>query len=107
MTRPPVFVPRLRLAPKIFATVKTHTLQISNVYTSSARPAILAFSMAKALHKIQKQVAKKRGGKPDSLHENSRDAKRLRRAGQREEKLARHRAAREKVHEGYREYAMQ
>ncbi len=59
--------------------------------------------MAKAFHKVQKQVAKKRGGKPNSLHENSRDAKRLQRAGQREEKLARHLAAREEAHEGYRE----
>ncbi|OCT52877.1 Translation machinery-associated protein 16 [Cladophialophora carrionii] len=45
--------------------------------------------MARALNKVQKQISKKRGGKPDALHENSRDAKRLRRAGAREEKLAR------------------
>jgi translation machinery-associated protein 16 len=45
--------------------------------------------MARALSKVQKQISKKRGGKPTALHENSRDAKRLRRAGAREEKLAR------------------
>ncbi|KIW27838.1 uncharacterized protein PV07_07539 [Cladophialophora immunda] len=45
--------------------------------------------MARALNKVQKQISKKRGGKPNALHENSRDAKRLRRAGAREEKLAR------------------
>ncbi|OJD14424.1 hypothetical protein AJ78_05225 [Emergomyces pasteurianus Ep9510] len=43
--------------------------------------------MPKNLHKVQKQISKKRG-KLDSLHENSRDAKRLRRAGGREHKLA-------------------
>ncbi|KIW68886.1 hypothetical protein PV04_04800 [Phialophora macrospora] len=45
--------------------------------------------MARALNKVQKQISKKRGGKTNALHENSRDAKRLRRAGAREEKLAR------------------
>ena len=44
--------------------------------------------MAKALHKVQKQISKKRGGKPTSLHENSRDSQRLRRAVAREDKLA-------------------
>lgn len=45
--------------------------------------------MAKALNKVHKQISKKKGGKLGALHENSRDAKRLRRAGAREEKLAR------------------
>lgn len=45
--------------------------------------------MARALHKVQKQISKKRGGKPTALHENSRDARRLRQAGAREDKLAR------------------
>ncbi|KAK2747284.1 hypothetical protein FQN57_002182 [Myotisia sp. PD_48] len=44
--------------------------------------------MPKNLNKIVKKLSKKRG-KLDSLHENSRDAKRLRRAGGREDKLAR------------------
>ncbi|EER37766.1 conserved hypothetical protein [Histoplasma capsulatum H143] len=43
--------------------------------------------MPKTLHKVQKQIAKQRR-KLDSLHENSRDSKRLRRAGEREHKLA-------------------
>ncbi|PGH31146.1 translation machinery-associated protein 16 [[Emmonsia] crescens] len=43
--------------------------------------------MPKNLHKIQKQLSRRKG-KLDSLHENSRDAKRLRRAGGREHKLA-------------------
>ncbi|KAL2004292.1 hypothetical protein VTN02DRAFT_4017 [Thermoascus thermophilus] len=45
--------------------------------------------MAKNFHKIQKHITKKRGGKLEALHENSRDAKRLRRAGAREDRLAR------------------
>lgn len=47
--------------------------------------------MARALNKVQKQISKKRTGKSTgtSLHQNSRDAQRLRRAGAREEKLAR------------------
>lgn len=45
--------------------------------------------MARSLNKVHKQIAKKKGGKTNSLHENSRDAKRLRAAGAREEKLHR------------------
>lgn len=45
--------------------------------------------MARALHKVQKQISKKKGGKPTALHENSRDARRLRQAGAREDKIAR------------------
>ncbi|KAK5937609.1 translation machinery-associated protein 16 [Knufia obscura] len=45
--------------------------------------------MARALHKVQKKISKKRGSKPTALHENSRDARRLRQAGAREDKLAR------------------
>ncbi|KAL9624245.1 MAG: hypothetical protein Q9160_001492 [Pyrenula sp. 1 TL-2023] len=43
--------------------------------------------MTKALHKVQKHISKKKGGKVTALHENSRDAKRLRQASAREEKL--------------------
>lgn len=45
--------------------------------------------MARALHKVQKEISKKKGGKPTALHENSRDARRLRQAGAREDKIAR------------------
>lgn len=44
--------------------------------------------MIKNLHKVQKKLSKKRG-KLNALHENSRDSKILRRAGGREERLAR------------------
>ncbi|PGH16578.1 hypothetical protein AJ79_01684 [Helicocarpus griseus UAMH5409] len=44
--------------------------------------------MPRNLNKVQKQISKKRG-KVDALHENSRDSKRLRRAGVREDKLTR------------------
>ncbi|KIX00682.1 uncharacterized protein Z518_09747 [Rhinocladiella mackenziei CBS 650.93] len=45
--------------------------------------------MARTLNKVQKQISKKRGGKLNSLHGNSRDARRLRAAGAREEKVTR------------------
>jgi hypothetical protein len=57
--------------------------------------------MAKALHKVQKQISKKRGGKPTSLHENSRDSQRLRTAGAREDKLAKLLAAATRANQAY------
>jgi translation machinery-associated protein 16 len=57
--------------------------------------------MAKALHKVQKQISQKRRGKPTSLHENSRDSKRLRAAGTREDKLAKLLAAATKSNQAY------
>lgn len=44
--------------------------------------------MPRSLNKVQKHISKKKGGKLNSLHENSRDARRLRAAGAREEKLS-------------------
>lgn len=44
--------------------------------------------MPSKLAKVQKHVAKKKGSKITSLHENSRDAKRLRNAGVRDDKVA-------------------
>jgi translation machinery-associated protein 16 len=43
--------------------------------------------MPVSLNKVQKHISKKKGGKLTSLHQNSRDANRLRRAGAREDKL--------------------
>ena len=46
--------------------------------------------MARSLQKVQKAIAKKRGNRSTTaLHENSRNAQRLRQAGAREDKLAR------------------
>ena len=56
--------------------------------------------MPKSLSKIQKKLSKKKGG-IGSLHENSRDAQRLRRAGARSEKLERLATARVKANETY------
>lgn len=42
-----------------------------------------------SLSKVHKHISKKRGAM-DSMHENSRDARRLRRAGSREERLSHH-----------------
>jgi translation machinery-associated protein 16 len=44
--------------------------------------------MPKSLSKVHKHIAKKRGV-VEALHENSRDAKRLRRAGIRDDRVAR------------------
>ena len=44
---------------------------------------------SRTLSKVHKHISKKRGV-VDSLHENSRDARRLRRAGHRDDRLSRH-----------------
>ncbi|KAL5359758.1 translation machinery-associated protein 16 [Aspergillus floccosus] len=44
--------------------------------------------MPKSLHKVHKHIAKKRGA-VEALHENSRDAKRLRKANARDDRVAR------------------
>ena len=43
--------------------------------------------MPRALSKVQKSISKKRHSKTKGLHENSRDAQRLRSASAREEKI--------------------
>ncbi len=53
--------------------------------------------MPSKLSKVHKQVAKKKGDKIKSLHEDSRDAKRLRNAGARDDRVARLSAVREKI----------
>lgn len=53
--------------------------------------------MPSALAKVQKHVKKKKGDKIKSLHENSRDAQRLRRAGNRDDRVARLSSIREQV----------
>ncbi|KAL8704070.1 MAG: hypothetical protein Q9201_002769 [Fulgogasparrea decipioides] len=58
--------------------------------------------MPKDFAKVQKQIAKKKKGATSSLHENSRDAKRLRRAGARSEKLEKLTAARAKAYQPFR-----
>ena len=57
-------------------------------------------TMPKSLAKVQKRIAKKKGHS-NSLHENSRDAQRLRRAGARSEKLDKLAAARAKANQPY------
>lgn len=63
--------------------------------------------MTKSLYKVQKQISKKRGGKLNALHEDSRDAKRLRRASAREDRLARVAAEMSKARQGYCTYPRQ
>lgn len=57
--------------------------------------------MARALQKVQKKISKKRNGKTTALHENSRNAQRLRQAGAREDKLARIMSAAAKSNQVY------
>ncbi|KAL4926896.1 translation machinery-associated protein 16 [Aspergillus undulatus] len=45
--------------------------------------------MPKSLAKVQKHITKKRGAAIEAIHENSRDAKLLRRAGTRDDRVAR------------------
>lgn len=45
--------------------------------------------MTRGLSKVTKKISKKRKGNINNLHQNSRDAQRLRRAGAREEKMSR------------------
>ncbi|KAL4810110.1 translation machinery-associated protein 16 [Aspergillus unguis] len=45
--------------------------------------------MPKSFSKVQKHISKKRGHAVEALHENSRDAKLLRRAGTRDDRVAR------------------
>ncbi|KAI9877458.1 MAG: hypothetical protein M1830_003842 [Pleopsidium flavum] len=54
--------------------------------------------MPKSLAKVHKKISKKRGNM-SSLHENSRDSQRLRRAGARDDKLARLSTARAKINQ--------
>ena len=56
--------------------------------------------MPKSLAKVQKKLSKKKGN-VSSLHENSRDAQKLRRAGARSEKLLRLATARAKANQPY------
>lgn len=51
--------------------------------------------MPSKLAKVQKHVTKKKGAKATSLHENSRDSKRLRSAGARDDRVARLTAVRQ------------
>ena len=53
--------------------------------------------MPSKLAKVQKRVSKKKGSKINSLHENSRDAQRLRKAGARDDRVAKSTAVREKA----------
>ncbi|KAL9095480.1 MAG: hypothetical protein Q9165_002351 [Trypethelium subeluteriae] len=60
--------------------------------------------MPSSISKVTKQIKKKKPGKLGALHENSRDAKRLRRANARDDKLNRVAAIRAKKTEPFRAY---
>lgn len=53
--------------------------------------------MPSSLHKVQKHVNKKKGARATALHEHSRDARRLKRASVRDDKVTREGRVREKA----------
>ena len=57
--------------------------------------------MAKSLNKIVKKVAKKKKAGANALHEKSRDAKKIRKASAREDRLSRLAAVRAKLNQTY------
>ena len=59
--------------------------------------------MAKSLSKVTKKVAKKKGS-AKALHENSRDAKKIRKASARDDRISRLAATRIKLSQPYRKF---
>lgn len=79
-----------------------HTFSTSNCCTSlsfdfKALCRADISEMPSKLAKVQKHVAKKKGSKINALHQNSRDAQRLRKADVRDDRVARLTAVREKA----------
>ena len=66
-------------------------------------PKVIQSIMPKSLAKVHKQISKKTKGNISSLHENSRNSQRLRRAGARDDKLARVSKARAKANRPHRQ----
>lgn len=87
------------LAPVIFKPItmylKFHA-RLQNSFVSLHAHTIIT-NMPSKLAKVQKHVTKKKGSKINSLHENSRDAQRLRGAGARDDRVARLHAVRKKA----------
>ena len=71
----------------------------------STSDAIHPPTMPKSLHKVHKHIAKKRGA-VEALHENSRDAKRLRKANARDDRVARVTASLSRGRQSYSEYLL-
>lgn len=96
-----------KLAWVVFSAIHGHQIVICTVYSYTRHRARLLPSvsrvskMAKSLAKVQKKISKKKR-KINSLHENSRDSQKLRRAGARSEKLERVSAARAKANKPHR-----
>lgn len=74
--------------PKISTAPASNSIPDDDIYN---------VKMPSKLAKVQKHVNKKKGAKATSLHENSRDSRRLRRAGARDDRVARLTAVREKA----------
>ena len=85
----------------IFRHLKTHRqvcLPTAKFASTDNIESSTSANMPSKLAKVQKRVSKKKGGtKIGQLHENSRDARRLRRAGARDDRVARMSAVRQKA----------
>ncbi len=91
-----LFGERRYLSPK--APPKLPDIHVAHQKFQNQRNRLVRVRMPKSLAKVQKKIAKKKGNS-NSLHENSRDAQKLRRAGARSEKLDKVAAARAKANQ--------
>lgn len=78
------------LSTRLFAATST-------IHQAYREVSCNTFNMPSKLSKVQKHVSKKKGSKINSLHENSRDAQRLRRASSRDDRVARTNALKQKM----------
>lgn len=85
------------VADKVFYVTEHHGRR----HLAAREPKTQQLNMAKALYKVQKQISKKRAGKGNALHVNSRDAQRLRAAGAREDKLSKLVTAANRANQSY------
>lgn len=82
-----------------------HLFQIlvSQINTTRSSRTAHFVKMPSSLQKVTKHVNKKKGAKANSLHENSRDARRLRKAGVRDERVARLHSQKNREHHQWTE----
>ena len=85
---------RANLFDDIITSQHFQPSHIQEIFPTGCAP-----NMPKSLAKVHKKISKKTKGNISSLHENSRDSQRLRRAGARDDKLARLSKARSKANQ--------
>ena len=100
----PVHAPRQKFPKGRSVTTTKKKSRVPLIYTSpfkGSKNEISANMVSNRLGKVQKHVAKKKGKNVATLHENSRDTKRLQSAAMRDNKLNRIVALREKQNKSY------